>query len=145
MLIAAFEGRSLPVYGAGENVRDWLHVEDHARALRLVLERGVPGESYNIGGNAERRNIDVVRQICALMDEHFPAAAPHDRLISFVTDRPGHDMRYAVDSSKIRSQLGWSPQETFETGLSGTVAWYLDNTAWWQGQHGGQRLGLQGD
>jgi dTDP-glucose 4,6-dehydratase len=145
MLIAAFEGRSLPVYGAGENVRDWLHVEDHARALRLVLERGVSGESYNIGGNAERRNIDVVRQICTLMDEYLPAAAPHDRLIRFVTDRPGHDMRYAVDSSKIRRELGWSPQETFETGLSGTVAWYLDNTAWWRGQHGGQRLGLQGD
>jgi len=148
MLIAAFEGRSLPVYGAGENIRDWLHVEDHARALRLVLERGTAGECYNIGGDAERRNIDVVRQICALMDEHVPAAAPHDRLISFVTDRPGHDLRYAVDSSKIRRELGWSPSETFETGLRGTIAWYVDNTSWWQdiqqdSTHG-QRLGLRG-
>ena len=148
MLIAAFEGRPLPVYGAGENIRDWLHVEDHARALRLVLERGTIGESYNIGGDAERRNIDVVRQICELMDEHLPAAAPHDRLISFVADRPGHDMRYAVDSSKIRRELGWSPSETFETGLGGTIAWYLDNASWWQDirqdSNRGQRLGLRG-
>ena len=147
MLIAACEGQPLPVYGAGENVRDWLHVEDHARALRLVLEHGAPGESYNIGGDAEHRNIDVVRQICALMDEHRPAGAPHDRLISFVADRPGHDLRYAIDSSKIRRDLGWRPIETFATGLRGTIAWYLDNVDWWQGirqsRYGGQRMGLR--
>ena len=148
MLIAAFEGRPLPVYGAGENIRDWLHVEDHARALRLVLEHGANGECYNIGGDAERRNIDVVRRICALMDQHRPAGAPHERLISFVADRPGHDLRYAVDSSKIRRELGWSPCETFETGLRGTIAWYLDNASWWQGiredSTRGRRLGLRG-
>ncbi|HUS55311.1 MAG TPA: dTDP-glucose 4,6-dehydratase [Thermohalobaculum sp.] len=148
MLIAAFEGRPLPVYGAGENIRDWLHVEDHARALRLVMQNGKVGGSYNIGGDAEHRNIDVVRKICALLDEHLPDAAPHDRLISFVTDRPGHDLRYAVDGAKIRRELGWSPVETFETGLRGTVAWYLHNATWWQdirnGGDSGQRLGLRG-
>ncbi len=148
MLIAASEGRPLPVYGAGENLRDWLHVEDHARALRLVLEKGATGDSYNIGGNAECRNIDVVRQICALMDEHDPAGAPHDRLIKFVTDRPGHDQRYAIDSTKIQRDLGWNPRETFTSGLRGTVAWYLENTGWWQGirqgRYSGQRLGLRG-
>ena len=145
MLIAACEGQPLPVYGAGENVRDWLHVEDHARALRLVLEHGATGESYNIGGDAEHRNIDVVRQICALMDQHRPASAPHERLISFVADRPGHDLRYAIDSSKIRRDLGWSPLETFATGLRGTIAWYLEHEDWWrgirQGRYDGQRLG----
>lgn len=148
ILIAAFEGRPLPVYGGGENIRDWLHVEDHARGLRMVMERGEVGESYNIGGNAERRNIDVVRHICALMDEYLPDSAPHDRLISFVADRPGHDMRYAVDSTRIRRELGWSPVETFETGLRGTVVWYLDNANWWRGIRNvgdsGQRLGLRG-
>ena len=147
MLIAACEGRPLPVYGAGENVRDWLHVEDHARALRAVLEHGATGESYNIGGDAEHQNIDVVRQICALMDQHRPASAPHERLISFVADRPGHDLRYAIDSSKIRRDLGWSPLETFATGLRGTIAWYLDHVDWWQGirqsRYGGQRMGLR--
>jgi dTDP-glucose 4,6-dehydratase len=147
MLIAAYEGKPLPVYGAGENVRDWLHVEDHARALRLVMERGRPGETYNIGGNAERRNIDVVRRICALMDEHVPEEAPHERLISFVADRPGHDLRYAVDSAKIRRDLGWEPAETFESGLDGTVAWYLANAAWWreirEKRYAGGRLGLR--
>jgi dTDP-glucose 4,6-dehydratase len=147
MLIAASEGKPLPVYGKGENVRDWLHVEDHARALRLVMERGRPGETYNIGGDAERRNIDVVRRICALMDEHAPEFAPHENLISFVTDRPGHDLRYAVDSAKIRRELGWEPAETFESGLAGTVAWYLANANWWQGvrsgRYTGDRLGLR--
>jgi len=147
MLIAACEGRPLPVYGAGENVRDWLHVEDHARALRAVLEHGATGESYNIGGDAEHQNIDVVRQICALMDQHRPASAPHERLISFVADRPGHDLRYAIDSSKIRRELGWSPLETFATGLRSTIAWYLEHADWWQGirQNGysGRRLGLR--
>jgi dTDP-glucose 4,6-dehydratase len=147
MLIAAREGQPLPVYGTGENVRDWLHVEDHARALRAVLEHGATGESYNIGGDAEHRNIDVVRRICALMDEHRPANAPHERLISFVADRPGHDLRYAIDSAKVRRDLGWSPRETFATGLRGTIAWYLENEDWWQGirqgRYGGQRLGLR--
>jgi len=147
MLIAAREGRPLPVYGAGENVRDWLHVEDHARALRAVLEHGATGESYNIGGDAEHRNIDVVRRICALMDELRPARAPHERLISFVADRPGHDLRYAIDSAKVRRDLGWSPRETFATGLRSTIEWYLENEDWWQGirqgRYGGQRLGLR--
>ncbi len=146
ILIAALDGQPLPVYGTGENVRDWLHVEDHARALRLVLERGGIGESYNVGGDAERTNIAVVRRICALMDEHFPACAPHDRLIEFVTDRPGHDRRYAIDAAKIRRELGWRPQETFETGLAGTVAWYLAHEDWWRairdGHCSGARLGL---
>jgi len=147
MLIAAWEGKPLPVYGKGENVRDWLHVEDHARALRVVMERGHPGETYNIGGNAERRNIDVVRRICALMDEHASQGAPHEKLISFVTDRPGHDLRYAVDSTKIKRELGWEPAETFESGLAGTVEWYLKNADWWQGirsgRYTGDRLGLR--
>jgi len=146
ILIAALDGQPLPVYGTGENVRDWLHVEDHARALRLVMERGGIGESYNVGGDAERTNIAVVRRICALMDEHFPACAPHDRLIEFVTDRPGHDRRYAIDAAKIRRELGWRPQETFETGLAGTVAWYLAHEDWWRairdGHCSGARLGL---
>lgn len=146
MLIAASEGKPLPVYGAGANVRDWLHVEDHARALLLVMERGRPGETYNIGGNAERRNIDVVRAICRLMDQHRPEAAPHARLISFVDDRPGHDLRYAVDCTKIRLELGWEPAETFESGLAGTVAWYLANADWWREirrqSYAGGRLGL---
>jgi len=148
MLIAAFEGKELPVYGRGENVRDWLHVEDHARALRLVMERGGRGETYNIGGDAERRNIEVVRQICALMDAQRPGAAPHERLIRFVTDRPGHDLRYAIDAGKIRRALGWQPEESFESGLAGTVAWYLDHADWWRGvrasRYGGGRLGLGG-
>jgi dTDP-glucose 4,6-dehydratase len=146
ILIAAMDGQKLPVYGTGENVRDWLHVEDHARALRLVMERGGIGESYNVGGDAERTNIDVVRRICALMDEHFPAAAPHDRLIRLVADRPGHDRRYAIDATKIRRELGWRPEETFETGLAGTVAWYLAHEDWWrairEGHYSGARLGL---
>ncbi len=146
ILIAALDGEALPVYGTGENVRDWLHVEDHARALRLVMERGGIGESYNVGGDAERTNIDVVRRICALMDERFAAAAPHDRLIHFVTDRPGHDRRYAIDATKIRRELGWRPEETFETGLAGTVAWYLAHEDWWRairgGAYAGARLGL---
>jgi dTDP-glucose 4,6-dehydratase len=146
MLIAAFEGKPLPVYGKGENVRDWLHVEDHARALRLVLAEGTPGETYNIGGNAERQNIEVVRQICALMDRHRRQGAPHDRLIRFVTDRPGHDLRYAIDSTKIQRELGWQPAESFESGLAGTVAWYLDNADWWRqvraSRYAGTRLGL---
>ena len=145
MLIAARDGQPLPVYGTGENVRDWLHVEDHARALWLVLTRGRPGETYAIGGDAERSNLAVVRALCAAMDRRFPEAAPHDRLITFVPDRPGHDLRYAVESAKIRAELGWHPAESFESGLDGTVAWYLANEAWWRairaGRYDGRRLG----
>ncbi|MFW6024515.1 MAG: dTDP-glucose 4,6-dehydratase [Dichotomicrobium sp.] len=145
MIINAFDQQPLPVYGAGQNVRDWLHVEDHARALWRVLEAGQVGETYNIGGNAERQNIDVVRSICALLDERFPARAPHARLIEFVADRPGHDLRYAIDASKIRNDLGWQPQVDFETGLAATVDWYLAHEDWWRAIRGqrydGRRLG----
>ena len=146
MVTAAFDGADMPVYGTGENVRDWLHVEDHARALRLVLAHGVTGESYNIGGDAERTNIEVVRRICALMDGHNADHAPHGRLIRFVTDRPGHDRRYAIDAQKIRRELGWRPRYAFEDGLANTVAWYLANEPWWRairaGRYSGARLGL---
>ena len=144
-ILNALSGRELPVYGAGENVRDWLYVEDHARALDLIAERGRPGETYNVGGCNERRNIDVVRRICDALDVAIPAGAPHDRLIRFVTDRPGHDARYAIDASKLESELGWCAQETFETGIEKTVRWYLDNAWWWQPlreQYDGARLGL---
>ena len=146
MILKGLAGQPLPVYGKGENVRDWLYVEDHARALRLVLERGRVGESYNIGGNCERTNLTVVRTLTALLDELNPAGAPHDRLISFVADRPGHDLRYAIDAGKIERELGWRPRESFETGLRKTVEWYLGNRPWWQaiadGSYQGQRLGL---
>ena len=131
MILNGLEGKPLPVYGKGENVRDWLFVDDHVRALRLVLEQGVPGEQYNVGGNSEKKNIEVVRTLCALLDELAPSKdGPHERLITFVQDRPGHDARYAIDASKIRRELGWTPQESFETGLRRTVQWYLDNRAW---------------
>jgi dTDP-glucose 4,6-dehydratase len=145
-ILAAMEGRPLPVYGTGANVRDWLYVDDHARALALLLERGRPGETYNIGGRNERRNIDVVRQICVLMDGHKADGVPHDRLISFVADRPGHDQRYAIDAGKLENEVGWRAQETFETGLAKTVAWYLERSDWWrplrERVYGGERLGL---
>ena len=145
-ILKALAGERLPVYGKGENVRDWLYVEDHARALRTVVADGAAGETYNIGGGCERRNIDVVRAICSVLDELRPdAAGPHERLISFTTDRPGHDFRYAIDASKVRRELGWSPTETFETGIRKTVQWYLDNTAWAErvmsGAYRGERLG----
>jgi len=147
MILKGLAGEKLPVYGKGDNIRDWLYVEDHARALRLVLEKGKVGESYNIGGHNERTNLEVVRAICAHLDEMDPAGAPHDRLISFVTDRPGHDKRYAIDAGKIERELGWTPQETFESGLRKTVAWYLENREWWQailnGSYQGERLGLK--
>jgi dTDP-glucose 4,6-dehydratase len=147
VILHALEGRPIPVYGRGENVRDWLYVEDHAEALLLVAEKGRTGESYNIGGGAEARNIDLVRTICALMDEMNPEAAPHERLIEFVADRPGHDFRYAIDASKIRRDLGWSPSVTLEEGLRRTVAWYLDNRAWWEAirarGHRMERIGLK--
>jgi len=148
MILKGLEGGTLPIYGKGENVRDWLYVEDHARALATVLERGRVGESYNIGGRAERTNLQVVRSICALLDELAPASphCPHERLIGYVADRPGHDFRYAMDISKIERELGWRPTVTFEEGLRRTVAWYLDNRAWWErirsGLYRGERLGL---
>lgn len=149
IITSALAGKPLPVYGTGSNVRDWLYVEDHARALVTVLERGVVGETYNIGGNSERKNIDVVRTICALLDELCSDSShrPHEKLITFVKDRPGHDHRYAIDASKIRKDLGWSPAETFESGLRKTVQWYLDEQDWCRqavaDRYAGERLGLK--
>lgn len=132
-IIKGLAGEPLPVYGAGQNVRDWLFVEDHARALALILERGRTGQTYNVGGGAERRNIDVVTTLCAVLDELAPrTAGPHRDLITFVRDRPGHDFRYAIDCSKLTAELGWRPQESFESGIARTVAWYLDNRGWWE-------------
>jgi dTDP-glucose 4,6-dehydratase len=144
----ALAGKPLPVYGRGENVRDWLFVDDHADALLTVLHRGRLGETYNVGGNNEQRNIDVVRAICALVDELAPDASvgPRERLITYVTDRPGHDQRYAIDASKLAGELGWTPRETFETGLRKTVTWYLEHREWTErvlsGAYRGERLGL---
>jgi dTDP-glucose 4,6-dehydratase len=144
----ALEGKPIPVYGRGDNVRDWLYVEDHARALQTVAERGRVGESYNVGGDAEKTNLEVVRSICALIDEFDlrPAPRSSERLIRFVEDRPAHDRRYAIDASRLRTELGWSPRETFESGLRATVRWYLDNSAWWQRIrtriYRGERLGV---
>ncbi|MEL6479810.1 MAG: dTDP-glucose 4,6-dehydratase [Pseudomonadota bacterium] len=146
VIINALEGKPLPVYGTGENVRDWLFVEDHARAIWEVCRRGRVGEVYNIGGEAERQNIEVVRAICAGLDERLPDGAPRERLIEFVTDRPGHDARYAMDISKIRAELGWAPAESFESGLGSTIDWFLENRTFWEAirarRYGGQRLGL---
>ena len=131
MILNALEGKSLPVYGKGENVRDWLYVEDHARALLRVLEEGRVGQTYNIGGHSARTNLEVVQSLCAHLDHMLPATeGPHERLIRFVTDRPGHDRRYAIDDSKIAEELGWESQETFDTGLEKTVRWYLENPEW---------------
>lgn len=148
MILNAREGKSLPIYGTGENVRDWLYVEDHASALRLVLEKGVAGETYNIGGNAERTNVEVVNALCASLDALLPSSAhaPHTGLITFVQDRPGHDARYAIDASHIKATLGWEPSLGFEAGLQKTVAWYLDNQGWCDqvraDKYRGERLGL---
>ena len=149
MIIKGLAEEPLPVYGDGRNVRDWLYVEDHARALRLVLERGRIGETYNVGGRNERSNLDVVEQICAVLDRLQPGrGGDHRRLISFVADRPGHDRRYAIDASKLESELGWRAQETFETGLEKTVRWYLANRKWWEailrGGYAPNRVGLGG-
>jgi dTDP-glucose 4,6-dehydratase len=147
IILNALEGKPLPVYGKGDNVRDWLYVDDHARALIAAAEQGHPGETYAIGGHNERRNIDVVRAICAIVDELAPDAAIGSResLITYVSDRPGHDLRYAIDASKIERDLGWRPVETFETGLRKTVEWYLANRTWWErvrsGVYRGERLG----
>ncbi|GAB4356831.1 MAG: dTDP-glucose 4,6-dehydratase [Gammaproteobacteria bacterium] len=151
MILNAREGRPLPVYGRGENVRDWLYVSDHARALRLVLSHGQVGETYNIGGRSERTNLEVVERICRELDELLPQSPhrPHAQLIEFVADRPGHDFRYAIDCSKIEQELGWRPSESFESGLAKTVRWYLDNETWCRhvqdGSYRRERLGLAGD
>lgn len=148
MILNCLEDKPLPIYGSGENVRDWLHVDDHARALVSVAEQGATGESYNVGGDAERSNIAVVRLICELMDGLAPLASGegHSHLITHVEDRPGHDQRYAIDSTRIRTELGWAPKETFESGLAATVRWYLDNRSWWEpirsGTYRGERLGM---
>lgn len=149
-ILNALEGKTLPVYGNGAQIRDWLYVEDHARALYLVVTEGVIGETYNIGGHNERKNIEVVHAICRLLDELAPdkpgAIENYEELITFVADRPGHDMRYAIDATKIDKELGWKPLETFESGIRKTVEWYLANEAWWSrvkdGSYAGERLGL---
>jgi dTDP-glucose 4,6-dehydratase len=147
MTIKGLAGEKLPVYGDGKNVRDWLYVEDHARALTVVLERGAVGETYNVGGRNERTNLHVVETICDLLDEMSPAAAGSRRgLISFVTDRPGHDRRYAIDASKLERELGWKAEENFETGIAKTVRWYIDQQPWWRAilnrGYSAERLGL---
>ncbi|TBM20704.1 dTDP-glucose 4,6-dehydratase [Hafnia paralvei] len=151
IILNALAGKPLPVYGNGAQIRDWLYVEDHARALYLVVTEGVIGETYNIGGHNERKNIDVVKTVCTLLEELVPskpAGVEHYAdLITYVTDRPGHDMRYAIDAAKIERELGWRPQETFESGIRKTVEWYLANESWWKrvqdGSYAGERLGLQ--
>ncbi|MGI9465187.1 MAG: dTDP-glucose 4,6-dehydratase, partial [Aestuariivirgaceae bacterium] len=147
IILNALEGKELPVYGEGKNVRDWLHVEDHARALETIAAHGRVGESYNIGGNAERTNLSVVEAVCDILDAKRPLDGVSARrsLIRFVTDRPGHDRRYAIDASKAKSELGWSPLETFESGLEATIDWFLDNEWWWrplrETRYAGKRLG----
>jgi dTDP-glucose 4,6-dehydratase len=148
MILNAFEGKPLPVYGDGSNVRDWLYVEDHAKALYLILRKGLPGETYNVGGRNERTNLEVVKGICATLDELSPSGWPHDRHIAYVTDRPGHDRRYAIDAGKLERELGWKAEETFTTGLAKTVKWYLENDWWWaplrKTVYAGGRIGLIG-
>jgi len=146
VILNALAGSPIPIYGKGENVRDWLFVEDHARALLLVLRKGTSGETYNIGGNAEATNIDLVRAICEILDELRPASTSYNDLITFVADRPGHDLRYAIDASKIKRTLGWQPTVTLQQGLRQTVKWYLENETWWRDiqnrGHRQERLGL---
>ena len=134
VIINALEGKTIPIYGKGDNIRDWLHVEDHAEALLLAAREGKPGETYNIGGRAERTNLDLVKMICTVLDEELTEAkhAPHDGLIKFVADRPGHDHRYAINCDKIERELGWTPAHTIEEGMRDTVKWYLDNQDWWE-------------
>ena len=148
IILNALEGKPLPVYGDGLNIRDWLYVEDHAQAIEQVIASGQPGETYNVGGGAEKTNLWLVKQICRLLDELKPDSphCPHESLITFVTDRPGHDRRYAINYQKIETQLGWTPSESLESGLRKTVEWYLQNPAWCQDvtqkNYQRQRLGL---
>lgn len=145
VILKCLKGEPIPVYGKGENIRDWLYVTDHAEALHTVVTRGTPGQTYNIGGNNERTNLDLVRTLCALLDELRPGPRPYADLIQFVTDRPGHDLRYAINPGKIRTELNWTPKEDFQSGFRKTVQWYLDNPQWWQnilnGSYQLQRLG----
>jgi dTDP-glucose 4,6-dehydratase len=147
MIIRALSGQTLPVYGEGSNVRDWLYVDDHVEGLLAVLTSDRVGESYNIGGNAEATNLDLVKILCGILDHQMPAPSPYESRIAFVTDRPGHDFRYAIDASKIRRELGWRPRETLVSGLQKTVTWYLENRGWWQAilekKYNVERLGLQ--
>lgn len=146
MILNALAGKPLPIYGKGDQVRDWLYVDDHVRALLRVLEAGRVGETYNIGGHNEKTNLEVVQRLCAILDEKVPGEKPYAGLIRHVADRPGHDQRYAIDAGKIERELGWVPQETFATGLEKTVQWYLDNDRWCQrvldGSYRGERLGV---
>jgi dTDP-glucose 4,6-dehydratase len=146
VILNALGGDAIPVYGDGGNVRDWLHVEDHARALALIVEQGRPGHTYNVGGGNERTNLQVVALICDLLDDRRPGATPRRSQIAFVPDRPGHDRRYAIDSAKLRGELGWRPEIVFEAGLAQTIDWFLANEWWWgplrAGGHGKVRLGL---
>jgi dTDP-glucose 4,6-dehydratase len=146
VILNALHGKPLPVYGDGSNIRDWLYVEDHARALLTILTRGRIGEKYNVGGRNERRNIDIVRRICEILDRERPLAESREKLIAFVTDRPGHDHRYAINADKLESELGWRARETFDTGIEKTICWYLDNEWWWRPLrdkvYTGERLGL---
>ena len=146
IILNCLDGKPLPVYGKGANVRDWLYVDDHVKALCLVNAKGVPGETYNVGGHNERTNLEVVKTVCAILDELRPRAeGRHEDLITYVADRPGHDLRYAIDPAKLMNELGWRPKENFETGIRKTVQWYLDNEWWWKPIHekkyAGQRLG----
>ena len=145
-ILNALDGLPLPVYGDGLNVRDWLYVDDHARALALILEKGRVGETYNVGGRNERTNIAIVERVCTVMDGLRPESGPHRRHVTFVADRPGHDRRYAIDATKLETELGWTAAETFETGIEKTVRWYFETTGWWQplrnGRYRGERLGL---
>ncbi len=148
-ILNALHGRPLPVYGTGSNIRDWLYVDDHARALHLIASRGRLGATYNVGGRNERRNIEVVKTICGVLDRLRPGPEPHDRLITYVTDRPGHDFRYAIDASRLEGELGWQARETFETGIEKTVTWYIENEWWWrplrEKVYAGERLGTTVD
>ena len=138
MILNALSGKPLPVYGDGKNVRDWLYVGDHCSGIRAALARGRPGETYNIGGNSEKTNLEVVHALCATLDALYPAGAPHEKLIQFVKDRPGHDRRYAINADKIKQELGWAPQEKFDHGLRKTVDWYLNNSDWIRGVTSGE-------
>ncbi len=146
IILNALDQKPLPIYGTGSNVRDWLYVDDHAKALWLIVREGRIGEKYNVGGRNERRNIDVVKEICGILDEIQPHLGLHSNLITYVADRPGHDLRYAIDATKLENELGWRAQENFSTGIRKTVEWYLDNSWWWQplrdGVYAGERLGI---